>query len=298
MVKNDSQVVLHSPALRRFTKHLIYASVRQSTREEKIKQLGDEIDVDMILGHARHKDHVLEDINSLKDRVSMLSVGEKSLEVQQNHEFQKVDTMELRLQEVDEKIEALSHIAFMHAKRNREEIEEIKQKITIAHDIPQKDVDEIEELSRVTVEDEQMVRDILKNNKEVKIPNNTKIVQVIAQKKKPTVMSNIPILKVPTKVVAKPQVVVKSKIVTNPKIMKKVNLIKVKQTKAKIVKSKQVKPAIKKINKGDIIQIEKQIKDAEKIHKQLQKQGHPKVHLDKLKKMIDSHKKKLKELKK
>ena len=51
-----------------------------------------------------------------------------------------------------------------------------------------------------------------------------------------------------------------------------------------------------KIHHMTVKSIKDKIKDAEKLHKKLEKEGHPKAKLNKLKKVIESHKKKLEKL--
>jgi len=70
-----------------------------------------------------------------------------------------------------------------------------------------------------------------------------------------------------------------------------------KAREAKKVKAQKKIAKPKKVHHMVIKSLKKQISDAEKIHKKLEKAGHPKEHLDRLRKVIDSHKDKLSKLK-
>ncbi|HLC46545.1 MAG TPA: hypothetical protein VJI75_02265 [Candidatus Nanoarchaeia archaeon] len=120
---------LHSPAFRKFTRYLARAALKQSLREEKINQLGKNVDVGLIMGGQRTKHHIFSDISSLKDEVMDVAATEKSLLMKQKQEEQLIDRMQQRLQEVDEKLHAFSHIAAIHAQKNREEIKQVSQSL-------------------------------------------------------------------------------------------------------------------------------------------------------------------------
>ena len=123
----NSTSALHSPHLRRFTKHLILASIRQQTREKRIERIGSEIDVDRIMGHQRSREAILDDISSFRSRVAGTAAVDKARLMQEKREMEQIDLMQQRVHSVEEKIDALSHIAFMHAKKNRDDIEKLKK---------------------------------------------------------------------------------------------------------------------------------------------------------------------------
>ena len=125
---SGSKVVLHSPALRRFTKHLIKASFRRSVREQKIKQLSKDVDVDMIMGDYRSKEQVMDSIDHLREKMMTLAAEEKGFLVQQEHDLNMIDTMQQRVQSIEEKLDALSHIAYIHSKHARDENNNLKRK--------------------------------------------------------------------------------------------------------------------------------------------------------------------------
>jgi len=71
----------------------------------------------------------------------------------------------------------------------------------------------------------------------------------------------------------------------------------IEEKKAELAREKAAEIKRPKIHPKIIKSIEKQISDAEKLHKRLQKAGHPPERLEILKDKIDMHKRKLKEIK-
>ena len=79
------------------------------------------------MGHPKSRETVLDNISSLRSKVAGVAAVEKAQLMQEKREIEQIDLMQQRVHSVEEKIDALSHIAFMHAKKNRDDIERLKK---------------------------------------------------------------------------------------------------------------------------------------------------------------------------